>query len=190
MPIGRKALFGAALGIGAATGFAKGVRGDGELHREFMNLTLGDPDADTAILGTQMTVKNMIAQNIMPFPQYTTRLGRAQMYGRHMASAGGIVGGAAGFGAGSMMGGLPGGIVGAGIGATLGHIGGGLMGALPARRTGFINATTLGDYAKYNRNEMPYHPWSSELQGVQDSLNRMPLVSGDVVLGMHNMRRA
>ena len=142
-----------------------------------MDVAFGDPNADTAFLGRKLTPGAIFDANVPG-----SESGRNTMI---------MTGGVAGIG--SLIGGLArgrkGALVGGAVGGTLGAIGSIAMGVgYINRNERFFRESPYVGNRRLNRETMSYQPLSgarnTSLQTAQD-LN----ADGNIVLGMHNMRR-
>lgn len=180
------------LGLVAAGAVAKGLSdtvGQSTINNA-MDIAFDNPEADRAMLGTDLTPGLLLAESGIPGIGGVAKAMNVDKYGVNTGITGPMAGGAAvgavgGFMAGSLklakrfpssrgeaiagaLGGLTGAIAGATIGAGAGA-GAALLGA--------------GNYARNNRGLLAQSPNSS--LATANQLN----ASGDIVLGMHNSRR-
>ena len=185
MAIGRKVLMGTAVAGLFGAGMANTI-GKGAIDNA-MDIAFDNPEADQAVLGTDLTPSIAMGAGISGMAGAPFRMANAQalnMYGANptgerllMGTAGaGLLGGAVGGLGAGYLGGKKFGLKGRIGGAVGGAILGGLAGSSAAAGAG-IAAT--GHYAKnYGRSS------NSSLMTAQ-SLN----ANGNIVLGMHNSRR-
>lgn len=157
-----------------------------------MDIAFDNPEADRAVLGTDITPSILMAEAAVPGLSQAARVANVERYGFNTGivgpmTAGAAVGGAGGFLAGSLgaarifssprakaiagaFGGLTGVIAGAGVGAGVG------AGGAFAHAAGYVRS---------NSQLMSQSPYSRSSLTTADQLN----ASGDIVLGMHNARR-
>lgn len=145
-----------------------------------MDVAFGDPQADRAVLGTDLTAGLYAGARAPGIIGSTARGANAARFGvgaqNPVRSAAGIgtVGAVAGAALGYGKAGVKGAIIGAGIGA----FGGGAAGAIGAGTQAFRTAKT-------NRQIMGESPFYNHSALTAQRLN----ASGNIVLGMHNQRR-
>ena len=180
--IGRKAAVGLALGAVGIHGFGQGVSSRG-LGDDFYDLTLGDPQADQTIFGTNINPINLLFPITKPSLMIAAGGGIGSNSGWGNApqralgtGVGAGVGAGLGYGVGRLFrrGGVGGAIAGGIVGATMGFGASSPTGTklLAARQAGLLNSRMVGDYAR----------------GYDYYNNRMPQVDGSTVLGMYNSR--
>lgn len=184
MAIGRKVLMGTAMagvfGAGMANKVAKGTIDNA------MDIAFDNPEADQAVLGTDLTPSIALGAGISGMagaPFRMANAGALNMYGANSnemmakgAAGAGLLGGLGGAIGGGIMGAKRRGIMG-GIGGTIaGGVGGAAVGAGTVAGVGLMDARNT--MKKYGR------PSNSSLMTAQ-SLN----ANGNIVLGMHNSRR-
>lgn len=180
------------MGLVAAGAVAKGLSdtvGKSSIDNA-MDIAFDDPEADRAVLGTDLTPGLMLAESGIPGIGGIAKSMNVDKYGVNTGitgpmTGGAVLGGAGGFMAGSLglakrfsssrgkaiagaIGGLTGAIAGGAVGTGLGA-GGAMMGA--------------GMYAKRNSQLLSQNQNTS--LNTANQLN----ASGDIVLGMHNSRR-
>ena len=151
-----------------------------------MDIAFDNPQADQAVLGTDLTPSLALAGGVSGaagLPFRFANAGALSMYGANsletMTKVGGIAGGVLGAGGvigGGILGGKKYGIKGAIGGAIAGGIGGASIGAGSVGMIGMREAA--GNAQKYGRSG------NSSLMTAQ-ALN----ANGNIVLGMHNSRR-
>jgi len=145
-----------------------------------MDVAFGDPQADRAVLGTDLTPSLYLGVRGPGIIGSTARGMNATRFGVGAAHPGGAmaVGGLAGAAGGAGLGYRMGGAKGALIGGVIGAFGGGAVGggaqAVQAYRTARTNSQIMNESPFYNQSAL-----------TADRLN----ASGNIVLGMHNQRR-
>jgi hypothetical protein len=184
MAIGRKVLMGTALAGAFGAGMFKKVA-NGTIDNA-MDIAFDNPQADQAVLGTDLTPSLALAGGVSGaagLPFRFANAGALSMYGANslgtMAKGGVVAGGLGGLGGalgGGILGGKKYGIKGAIGGAIAGGIGGASIGAGSVGMIGMREAA--GNAQKYGRSG------NSSLMTAQ-ALN----ANGNIVLGMHNSRR-
>jgi len=146
-----------------------------------MDIAFGDPEADRAILGTDLTPSMAYMASGLP----GTGIARAMNMDKVGVNTGGklaaattmggtAVGGLGGIIAGAKMGGVKGALLGGAIGTVAGGAMGAAAGFGPAMQT-----------ARNNRQIMTESPFYNQSLLTAERLN----ASGNIVLGMHNGRR-
>lgn len=138
-----------------------------------MDVAFGDPNADEAFLGRKLTPGAVFDASV---PGSSS--GRNTIAGMGLgATLGGVVGG--------MSKGFKGGVIGAAFGATAGLAGGVAMGSgYISRNERFINESPYVGKRKLNR-DMSYGGQRNSSLETARELN----ADGNIVLGMHNLRR-
>lgn len=153
-----------------------------------MDVTFGDPQADRAVLGTDLTPSIYLGARGPGIIGSTARGINATRFGfgAHnptdntigVGVVGGLLGGVYGAAKGYKSGGIRGAIGGAAVGAIGGGVIGGSIGAITVARqayaTGRANAQIINESPFYNRSAL-----------TAERLN----ASGNIVFGMHNQRR-
>lgn len=179
--VGRNALFGTA----AVAGLASGIGSSG---REFaMDAAFGDPNADRAFLGSNLSGRFMLGSAMGGFTgsllqasapmdlartNYLGPTGAGTMIGSGMA--GGAIGGGLGFAGAKMAG-----------GGFKGKLAGGVLGAIAGSAIGAAAPMAgVAGYVANNRNFFAQSPYTNRSSATAAALN----ASGDIVLGMHNSR--
>lgn len=153
------------------------MRAYGSSAREMaMDTAFGDPNADRAFLGSNLSGRFMLGASMGGFTGGLLQasdpgaLARTNPYIPTSPVAGGVVGSIAGAGIGTLMGSPRRALMGAAIGGIMGSTAGPLMAA--------------GGYAASNRNFFSQSPYANRSSATAAALN----ASGDIVLGMHNSR--
>jgi len=174
----------AAAGTAAYLGY-RGVKGfagqviPGAIDAS-MDVAFGDPQADRAVLGTDLTPSIYLGARGPGIIGSTARGINATRFGvgaAHPGTAttiGGIVGAAGGAGLGYKMGGAKGAL----IGGVIGAFGGGAVG-------GGAQAVQAYRIARANEQIITQSPFYNQSALTADRLN----ASGNIVFGMHNQRR-
>jgi hypothetical protein len=185
MAIGRKVLMGTGVAGIFGAGMANKV-GKGAIDNA-MDIAFDNPEADQAVLGTDLTPSIAMGGGISGIAGAPFRMANAQALNMYGANPTGekLLMGTAGAGlAGGVVGGLGAGYLGGkkfGLkGRIAGAVGGGILGGIAGTSVGAgAGIAATGHYAKkYGRSS------NSSLMTAQ-SLN----ANGNIVLGMHNSRR-
>jgi len=144
-----------------------------------MDVAFGSPDADKSFLGRKLS-PSAIIDSAVPGGQSGTA---AMALGGIGAIAGAAIGGTAGR------------LLGKGVrGAIMGGIAGGI--GVPAmaakgyvnRNKSFMNQSPYTGNKRLNRETMEYSPWTEDKNVSLARANELN-ASGDIVLGMHNLKR-
>lgn len=185
---------GAAAAVGTAAYFGyRGIKGFAgqvipAMTDAAMDVAFDDPQADRAVLGTDLTpslylgVKGPGVIGQLARTKNATRFGLGAHNPVSNTIGGSVIGGLAGGGLGAKMGFNRAGIRGAIIGGALGAVGGGMIGGgLAAAGV----ASAAYSTARTNSQIMNESPFYNHSALTAQRLN----ASGNIVLGMHNQRR-
>lgn len=172
-----------ALGILTAGAVVKGLSdtvGKSAIDNA-MDIAFDNPEADRAVLGTDLKPSMLVAQAGLGPISDVARNMNISKYGYNPGANAAI----GSIGMGAMLGGTAGAVLGSkgGVkGAIIGGIAGNLLGGISGLA---VAASPTLSYAKNNRQLLSQSPFSNSSLMTADSLN----ASGDIVFGMHNTRR-